>query len=143
MGCDIHPLIEYQPWKPRESEAPTWWTWAKGNFGIPRSYIAFSALAGVRQYEGHPEAVCPPRGLPKDWHPENEGADSPDWHSHSWLTLPEVEEAHRRVVAWLESYRLLNRDTMDRKSGLEGVLTCLRFLASEGVEARFVFWFDN
>jgi hypothetical protein len=59
-----------------------------------RNYVVFSLLAGVRDYEGHPEPLFEPRGVPDDAtveYAEIVEQDGADGHSHSWLTLSEIE----------------------------------------------------
>jgi len=94
--------------------------------------------------------------------------DHPDWHSHSWLSLEEVEEAIRRyqslrevqedviqegepvpedctVVAEHEGRRLVKRVGVPMKAPHDLVALCaaMRATKESGWEPRFVFWFDN
>jgi len=58
----------------------------------------------------------------------------PDWHSHSWLTTKELEEAF--------SDELLEFD--EKKSPDYGAtLNVMKYFESIGYETRLVFWFDN
>jgi hypothetical protein len=142
MGTDISARIEHRlpPWR----GADAWGVWAEGDFGIERSYLLFSALAGVRAEDGYPEAVAEPRGLPgrPTWGGPCDALR--DHYACSWLSLAEVEEAHRRVLAWLVGHdggKMPNGD--DVRSGLEGVLAAMRHLEEDGLGARFVFGFNS
>lgn len=133
MGCDIHDFAEirrhgqwskvgavfpnshYDPRRPTEPDG-----WNAPLIHHPfdrRDYRVFSALAGVRNYDGFPKPIAAPRGVPDDITsevlaeytelavpPEErdgnltgvtllEHADrtqNPDWHSASWVTLREL-----------------------------------------------------
>lgn len=64
--------------------------------------------------------------------------DHPDWHSHSWLTIEEYEQA-------LGHYNKL-KDT-DEYWGVpeayNAVLAAMKSLENDGFYTRVVFWFDN
>jgi len=111
MGCDIHPFAEIRQngaWhlntrkvfrnayadcdeEPFTDKPFNW-----------RGYGMFGLLARVRDYDVTP--ICEPRGLPDDVSPEVDSAlegrslreprgyfDVPSLHSHSWLTLAELQ----------------------------------------------------
>ena len=59
MGCDIHGYLEY---KPRWSES--YQTWSENGIYLPRDYVWFASLAGVRDNWATPHRD--PRGLPAD-----------------------------------------------------------------------------
>jgi hypothetical protein len=94
MGCDIH----VKAYKKQDNK----YCEISQNFFDTRSYALFGFLAGVRNYSGI-APISNPRGLP-DWYnsgnPKSKGLsdwykgyDDDDWcyHSHSWLTLDELE----------------------------------------------------
>lgn len=55
---------------------------------------------------------------------------SPDYHSHSWLTLKEFEEC-------------INLCEYNYKLEYEAVLAAMKQIESNDCETRIVFWFDN
>lgn len=136
MGCDIHLFVEKRTkrgWQNRQGcrwhETPEHHerlvevfqkqgrdiaTLAppstKPCFDPGRNYLLFSILAGVRG-DGIP--IAPPRGLPNDVsarvfrEAERYG---PDGHSHSWLTLAELQAydwaapLHNRGIVGVDEY---------------------------------------
>jgi hypothetical protein len=118
MGCDIHIRIDQKV------------TWATGEYWIfarvesaPRNYALFGAMAGVRNREIG--AVVEPRGnvsVPFD----DDEYNGPDYHTHSWLTADEFQQAMQRAEAEHPEYL--------------AVLAAMRAL---GPESRIVFCFDN
>lgn len=62
----------------------------------------------------------------------------PDWHSHSWATIAELEAAveigETRDAALGERWREVE---------YRAVLAAMRSLAADGNEVRAVYWFDN
>lgn len=124
MGCDIHAQIEYKPWPDYQGH----WEFAEIGY-LPRNYSVFAAMADVRNGYGI-EPVSEARGLPEDVDGDIlERSKSRDWHSHSWLTADEFEEALTRASKQWEvpkEYR--------------AALATMRELGST---ARIVFWFDN
>lgn len=131
MGCDIHGHIEGA-----YKDSTDWELIALGELCLPRDYVLFGALAGVRDNSIVP--VVPPRGSPKDgcWVCDPEAGD-PHFdlgdHTFSWLTLDEVEEAERRMKAVAP----------DDPTGLEVVLAVMRASRDAGYETRFVFGFSS
>ncbi len=108
-----------------------------------RNYHLFHALAGVRKWPGAEPELIPPRGIPEDCTAEyRELSKGEDWHSHSWLTLADVERL--RIVHFREDadgsvfdpgddfYRSVVRRYMEPIG---------RRLGNENV--RIVFFFDN
>jgi len=98
-----------------------------------RSYILFSVLAGVR---GSYDSIAQPRGLPSDVS-KDVRILSDDWgsdgHSHSWVTLRELQEydwsklgEEATYLGWFVS----NTIPMLEKLG-------------DPDDVRLVFWFDN
>ena len=140
MGCDIHVYAENK----KSTSAYAKWHFA-GYMGVPRNYVLFALLAGVRNYyEFVP--IAPPRGLPTDVTEETKAeADSwgSDGHSHSWLTLAEMDAAHlesRRASgcitltgyrAWRESEHSIFEcaDEVEPDSGVRVKLEELALLA--------------
>lgn len=109
MGCDIHMFTEVlktvddkQVWVNVDDYRPNPY------FGIDsderefehqdlhggRNYSLFTLLAGVRDYSGKNPCISEPKGLPEDCSKLTAKAAS-DWegdaHTHSWLTLAEIE----------------------------------------------------
>lgn len=120
MGCDIHCYIE-------KREFDDWVFF--GELSLSRNYNIFCKLAGVRCYEDDgKEPLAANRGLPKDasgW-VTGESTD-PDWHSHSWCTPDEWDQAIEKL------------DDPDYVA----VSVLLRNLEKTTGNARVVFWFDN
>jgi hypothetical protein len=54
----------------------------------------------------------------------------PDWHSHSWATIEELEDA-------------VNKDTWGGAHEYRAVLAAMKCLESDGFDVRAVYWFDN
>lgn len=94
MGCDIHIYAEVK----RDGK------WQRAGIEVPddRNYWTFSLMADVRNghgFAGSPtgKAVTPisePRGLPEDRATFDEEDEDGIWlgdHSHSWLTLRELQ----------------------------------------------------
>lgn len=154
MGCDIHPYTEFKKdgqwvtgdvWRvsvedreERTNPVPK----VPNRYSIPRRrhYTWFGFLAGVRNNE-FPQAV-ERRGMPDDCCPEvraRENAEASDAHSHSWITLAEMDEAFQR----------LSREDQDYIR--EPYWDVRRFLLDTKFEygvalmdhVRMVFWFDN
>ena len=132
MGCDIHTHAEVRRgdrwervsgaiWAPQWFDEPN----ADEPFGV-RNYRVFERLAGVRS-SGEVEPLAEPRGLPADVTPEVR-ADAEDWggnaHSHSWLTLRELQQA--------------NLDDARFNADVETLATL-----GPPDDVRVVFWFDN
>lgn len=91
----------------------------------------------------------------------------PDWHTHSWLTLPELiqcltlyaeeeswrheenrEEVReefakhgRELPAWWRkpAYEVVQRNLMEWRA----IVAAMRQMEEDGQETRIVFWFDN
>lgn len=101
-----------------------------------RSYNIFCALAGVRSwhFSDSPRIISEPKGMPNDCCPEIKeeckrwGSDG---HSHSWLTLRELQE-----FDWSEY-----GTTCDKFR--EEVIPKLQKHSKNPENVRIVFWFDN
>lgn len=63
------------------------------------------------------------------WHVDGRRVTHPDWHTASWLTLPEYEAALQRFTDTEPEYR--------------AVAAAMRELELCGCVTRLVFWFDN
>lgn len=111
MGFDIHPYVEYRDSKTGQwTPADPWTQDDKGGWRVPyhcginrdRHYNWFAFLADVRNetWGEHIPVAQEPRGIPADCC-ERIRAESEDWdgngHSHSWLTLGELEAAWKEV----------------------------------------------
>jgi len=61
--------------------------------------------------------------------------DDPDWHSHTWLTLEELEKA-------INEYK----EITNSQAGIGlyiAVKDMMKSMQSNGIESRLVIWFDN
>lgn len=132
MGCDIHAHLEAK----EEHGARVYWI-SLAELDIWRSYVLFAKLAGVRNSYGL-TPIAEPRGLPDDVSLRTK-LDADEWgtdgHSHSWVTLAEIEKAD-----WTHEGEPIC------PAFREGVLPYIRYhagkeRASENI--RVVFWFDN
>lgn len=65
--------------------------------------------------------------------PNHEGKNTwvthPDWHSHSWVTADEWEQAISVSDQYVDEYK--------------AILAALRSFEAQGYMSRVVFWFDN
>lgn len=134
MGSEMHAWIE--------ATDRYGCTWLRATIGyIPRSYVLFCAMCGARD-EGLVLPVASMRGLPIDaTNVVRADHDSfrEEW-SWSWLTLPECEEADRRVRA--VKYVGDHIPMSDRRSGLEPMIAMMREIERDGERARLVFCVD-
>ena len=153
MGCDIHCFAEVKTsrgWQPHDTEVNP----DKDDQGQPeyqmvevfdgRDYRVFSMLADVRS-RGDGYIIRQPRGIPLDpskWYQEKLDDWKVDAHSHSWLTLRELDDFN-----WTRKDE--NGDPLYRRavSLLTETVPILRQAANEaGVSTdnvRIVFFFDN
>lgn len=131
MGCDIHAMIEA---KRRYEYLPNAWSWQScGRIAISRDYRLFAVLADVRNYHGV-KPIAKPRlnyeMLTKSDH-NDEYVSQDFWlwardygvdgHSHSFVTLDELETADTHLAA-----------------------KCRLIALAHGLsDARLVFFFDN
>ena len=167
MGCDIHILTEY---KSKDGNWPNKWSSLGYHTTNPgRNYDLFSKLSGVRGYNEEPIATP---GWPQDvsWaansantifidknlkpdeyregHCTMETAEKwvkfgsrllkdndgnithvthPDWHSHGHCTIEQMSKALRKNSS--PEYRAM--------------LAAARSLEKDGMEVRFLFFYDN
>jgi hypothetical protein len=63
----------------------------------------------------------------------------PDWHSHSYMSIQELSTAIRKYNAICKKAGWDGTAPADIKA----VLASMRALKAQGLEPRFVFWFDN
>lgn len=132
MGCDIHAMVEA---KFHYRHATDCWSWQScGRVHIGRNYELFAKLADVRNYDGV-EPIAPPRLnnlIDNDEH-DDERASEDFWllarswgsggHSHSWVTLDELQTADPDLAA-----------------------RCRLIVLAHGLDvksARLTFFFDN
>jgi hypothetical protein len=158
MGCDIHGTIEMKQCNLGGGDG-LWYTVAKLDRILSRSYVHFAHLFGVRSYpekqsieaNGHPDGMTPKglysdRGLPhdisetterlhKDW-----GADA---HSGTWAYQHEIESA-------VEGTELGTRDGGYQTECWITAVNIGRqledmFAKAEHIDGqvRWVVWFDN
>lgn len=114
MGCDIHMYVEYKkeekwihgdyfkpnPYFNKNAPDPYEGEFERIEIYGGRNYILFSVLAGVRDYTNSRKPVAEPKGIPEDCS-EYVLKDYRDWdcdgHTHSWLTLKELEEYQQQA----------------------------------------------
>jgi hypothetical protein len=135
MGCDIHAMIEA---KYRYKYATDMWSWQScGRIHISRNYELFATIANVRN-DGSYTAISEPRldysKLTDVNHDHDDEYCSEDFylwakdygqdgHSHSWVTLDELQTADPDLAA-----------------------RCRLIVLAHGLsteDARLVFFFDN
>lgn len=61
--------------------------------------------------------------------------EHPDWHSHSWLTIDEFEQAL--------TYYNSKGDIEYKEVKYEAMLSAMKTFKEHGYDVRVVFWFDN
>jgi hypothetical protein len=116
MGCDIHPF-----WEVKTNDKGKGWRWiCKGGANCyGRDYSFFALIADVRNGGGNDGGYIQPffaeRGVPNDSQPSliKEFEDCCDYHSPSYFTLDEFEEAWETEmkelsVEYSTSYDLLS-----------------------------------
>jgi len=146
MGCDIHLFAEkkvnnkwitIEKWEKDEDYKEELCIPHEKNFYTDgRNYNLFCALAGVRKshFENDPPQVSPEKGVPSDCCEEIQNkieAWRSDGHTHSWLTLEELEN-----FDWSEY-----GDTCDEF--LQEVLPKMKAENTEPQDVRIVFFFYN
>ena len=65
--------------------------------------------------------------------------DHPDWHSHSWLTTAEYEQAINNYMEYAKDEEW--GEHVPAEYG--AMLAAMKYLEVNGFTARVVFWFDN
>lgn len=159
MGCDIHSVAQVK-------KNGVWETVCLHVAGDDRDYVTFGILAHVRSVP--PEGpISEPKGYPADFrsdvnneHPVPATVAADDYwatrlasepsiwmgeHSHSWLTLAEIEEYINRVGA---PQLNMFSDEWDLLGRVPEIASRLKELAqSHGVasheDVRYVFGFDS
>jgi hypothetical protein len=165
MGCDIHCYTEVRKYRydDKERKHGVWinadkWSVNPGYYLYDeekkwhvdiddsvlwaRHYALFAVLADVRNY-WNIKPISQPKGLPDDVSPEV-AAEADYWgtdgHSHSWLTLRELEAlplSHYvpddMPLALLEDWNRLLDELRQRAKEFS--------VSSDDI--RIVFWFDN
>lgn len=116
MGCDIHFYVEVRiapdqqwvtadAWQPDDIDGSPEVA-SHHAFYTARNYSLFALLAGVR---GDEKPIAAPRGIPDDACPEYKAAAKnygSDGHSHSWLTLEELEAHEGRLSRASEDFHV-------------------------------------
>lgn len=136
MGCDIHGWVEVK-YKGK------WYAYDK--ISSDRSYTLFGFIAGVRD-----EAVKPvslPKGIPVDASiivKKEVLSLGVDGHSHTWLSMGEMQEVYNRFKANLEKGKDKKLDFLLgwHLGSLVGQLYLYGF-NDYCEEVRMVIWFDN
>lgn len=99
MGCNSHIYAEIKHSWPVRGTSPAGYSWDMwGEIPESRDYNVYAALAGVRA--GWPEPVAEKRGLPQDVGYEVKEEFEKwgcDFHSTTWLTPAEFNEALSRI----------------------------------------------
>lgn len=150
MGCDIHSTAERR-------DAGKWVSVGISPFDW-RDYGMYAFLAGVRNYSGIPP-IAEKRGWPDDVSDAaREGHWDLDSHSHSWLTVEELENFdYSQPVEDRRYTRQTGPNSWDGGATAEaghGTMTTYReflggafFREIDAMKAagaeRVVFWFDN
>lgn len=130
MGCDIHGLVEvnwYGKYEEQYEEDPVDWLCAIDNVGmwVGRSYDLFGMLFGVRNYANF-DPIAPKRGIPEegserledrlDYFRNHEAGNligAVDCHSHTYLTLKELNEINWEETTEKEDSRIRVYDEED------------------------------
>jgi hypothetical protein len=152
MGCDIHGTIEMKQSDLGGGDG-LWYTVAKLDRILGRSYDHFAHLFGVRYYEGEheilangyedgmePKQLYADRGLPHDIAEATQREYNewgPDAHSESFAYHHEIESA-------LEATSLL--DNEDWMAALDVSRRLAEFFGENEYvdgQVRWVVWFDN
>ncbi len=150
MGCDIHAYAEV-------CDNGRWQQ--SGEFDFGRNYSLFGFLADVRTYS-KVGPIVEPRGLPDDVDLDSEGREDALWcnnHSHSWLTLAELQSYDYDQIVWDRRVTRGGDGGVTTDDPAEGERQPLReFLGDyyfrqldelaklgQPGDVRIVFWFDN
>jgi len=157
VGCDIHYMIEV-----RGKKDPTKWRLAfsasklydmvdKGELFdydqiyrhplyLDRDYTLFAVLAGVRSWVNAFSPISRPKGIPPDASPGYNAMCEKwrgDGHSHSWLTIKEIQDYDFSKV-----HRVLSDEPPRLQYFQENFIpSALKFGKPENV--RICFFFDN
>jgi hypothetical protein len=135
MGCDIHVMVESRyahNRKPEGVASSTPWGYAHlGEVGLPRDYLLFERMAGVRGDEKR--AIAPLRGIPADasLDTKRELGGNDDLHSHSWIS----EDEFQRIY-----WELGDRESVQ---ALRALIAYERAWVGPDGDVRIIFAFDN
>jgi hypothetical protein len=150
MGTDIHPYVEVRrngKWHLVTDDLFYAGSdrWTNQPFK-ERDYTMFGLFAGVRSGEVDP--ISEPRGLPEDVSAEvrdQPGAEPHPadwgWHTHSWLTLAEVQSVDydQPVMGWAGGHEPLREYLGDwYRRDLDALANL-----GDPSDVRIVFWFDS
>jgi hypothetical protein len=172
MGCDIHAYIEHVLVGDDEgSKGFDGYVFSlTGKFSLPRDYLMFSLMAGVRAY-GDEKPLFEPRGLPKklghkaedDYYLrvddeqaklDVEGVCSRDkadyWIKSGFsqaLDDGRVTDPDYHTPSWLttdEFAKCVKKGGRGLDSQYQAALASMQAVEADGLhKARIVFWFDN
>ncbi len=65
----------------------------------------------------------------------------PDWHSHSWLTADELDQALQHYAAEVSKHWPADDGSIPAE--WQAMLSAMRTFEANGSQTRIVFWFDN
>jgi hypothetical protein len=147
MGCDIRAFVEYSFTDSAGSKGFAFW------YQVPllRNYTLFTLMANVRKRSGL-EPVSLPKGLPQNLSDEVKEIYEYDCrrynvsgnHSHSWLSLSELEEVQQRYRELISDEIDLLVESDQPDVFLDAAIAVMRALEQQGrEESRLVFSFDN
>ena len=141
MGCNIHGYLETMTYP--NSETQKWWS--VHQLPYTRSYLFYSAIAGVRNYINI-TPISEPKGMPSDPSIMSEAdcrEDGRDGHSHSWLTAQEILNYDWRQR--IETYEGKEELGTSIHPDFRSLINEMAFLSAiYGLDkVRIVFWFDN
>lgn len=142
MGCDIHAFVEYP-----ERYSDGYQTFSDDELWLPRDYVMFGVMAGVRIPTEDVYGGFEPRGLPDNinYHTK-ESWGIGGYHTPSWLTCMEFNQAilnrNQTSMNFAREAEKEGRVYLRHDVGREyyAVAAAMREL---GDESRIVFWFDN
>jgi len=97
--------------------------------------------------EVHEDSCCS-REQAQKWHEhgcriiDEKWVEHPDWHSHSWMTVEELEEAFNRYK--VHATREWGEPITEAPLEYRALLASMKALEDDGEnDVRVVFWFDN
>ena len=144
MGCDIHINFEVKindKWEPVEKFVGIPGDARRIGWYVPRNYLLFTYLAGVRDQGLNIPRLAPPRGLPLDCSLEIKGLFDPDFfHTPSWLDLEEIPQFFDCTININDCHEV-HMDEVTRD--LQSIISEVRYYTGRLAAVRMVFWFDN
>ena len=136
MGCNIHIFVERG--QVYSSNNQTLWYGFGDNMRASTCYPIFGAIAGVVM-EDDIDPIAEPRGYPPDYGNWNhEEKDPLEFHSWTYLSPNELEEAIKRTEAWMAE-----NDYEDDLVDYKIILEFCRDNERAGYEVRLVIGFDS